>query len=208
MIYTLEDYKNDVSRNERLTTINSFEDLYNKWFYKNFQGQFVLERRKIKMEKPYQNILGLMGHGLELGFAWGTSTYVLLTKYSNITLDLLDFLECYEKIGNIFKNYYATRIKDIFICNSRNIPVRDNVYDFINSQSFFEHLTEEDYWSTLRECKRTLKQDGHFFVYVDQTVGKDNPEHVRVKPFNEIRAEIESVGFEALSDFHFINRKS
>lgn len=206
MKYTLADYKSDSFRNSLIKSINSIEDLKERWWNHKFHGIPVLERRRHKMSGPYKNIDRLEGHGLELGFAMGTSVAVLLERYPNITLDLLDFNDDLRKIGLILQKY-SPRIKQLYWGNSARMDFSDSKYDFVNSQSFFEHLTEDVYWDTLSEIKRVVKPNGFLFVYVDQTGGPGNPEHIRVRGHKKIRNEIGSYGFEPVSDFVFINRK-
>ena len=199
--FSLDDYRNEAFHNEVLARINSYDDLRANWFEVKHGGNFVLDRRKDKLRKAYPDGAIVTGHGLELGFGLGTSTQVLFDWYPDVTLDLIDFNENNLKIGHILKKQYPKRVRELFIGNTNSIPVPDNCYDFVNSSSFFEHLTEEDYRSTLKELYRTLKPGGRVYVYVDQIAEN---QHIRIVSPEQTCKEMQVVGFNAINNFLYV----
>ena len=202
MQFSLEEYKKDTFHNDILASIHTYQDLCDKWFNVKHGGNHVLQRRKDKLRKAYAEDCVVAGKGLELGFGLGTSTQVLFDWYPEITLDLIDFNPNNRKIGDILKAQYPERVRNIFINNtSAVLMMPDDYYDFINSSSFFEHLSETDYWGTVEECFRILKPGGRLFVYVDQ-IAED--QHIRIVPPKQTREELVYIGFNAVTDYLFV----
>jgi ubiquinone/menaquinone biosynthesis C-methylase UbiE len=186
-IYDEDDYTKEI-----VNSIKTKDDLWKKWFDKN------LPKRHKKIINIYKNVK-LSGHGLELAFGLGTSTQWLIDNYPNITLDGIDFNEHLIPLIPVLKTI-SHRIKDFWIGDASFINKPDDHYNFVNSCSFFEHLPSEVYWEVLKECYRVLKPNGLLGVYLDTSKGK---QHIRLRPAKVIRKEVESMGFNALTDYLF-----
>jgi len=192
-------YQNEENNKQIIGEINNALDLLEKWYLKIVSpaGTPKISRAR-KMSYCFKEGDVVEGHGLELGFGMGTATFALLDRFPNITLDGIDFQQTFAKIIPYFTDLYGDKIGEYWIGDMQSTEKPDNYYDFINSQSIWEHLTEEVYWNTLKECYRILKPGGKIYVYVDQGPG---PEHIRVVPPFVTRQEMEYVGFKGITDY-------
>lgn len=197
---TYDEYKayyDNEEYNERIVaSMSHAEHLITKWYHAPFGGSTPAKNRDSKMRVCYDGF-NVEGNGLELAFGLGTASLWLLEKFPNIILDGVDFQRRFDKIGAFLKELYPYSVGDYWIGDICDMPKDDDFYDFINSSSVWEHLTEEVYWAALKECYRVLKPNGKIFVYVDQTEG---PEHIRVKSHSEILKEMQSVGFKPINE--------
>jgi ubiquinone/menaquinone biosynthesis C-methylase UbiE len=190
-------YDGNLWNQEIVDSMTCADDLLSKWYHKPFGNSTPAKNRDVKMRQAYGDRT-VSGLGLELAFGLCTSSIWLLDKFPDITLDGIDFQERFLKLTPFLREIYGTRIGDYWCGDVSKINKPDNHYDFINSSSVWEHLTEDIYWKTLKECFRVLKRGGRIFVYVDQDTGGD--EHIRVRPHSTIKKEMESVGFVAEND--------
>lgn len=200
-----EDYFEYYNRDDKPTKLNieklfkEPKDLLDKW-YKTPRlggGRTPEDSRNGKMVLCYTGEK-LSGRGLEIGFGMGTSTHWLMDRYDDIVLDGIDFQEHVVVVGDFLKELYGDRIGEMMVGDLQNTEISDNTYDFINSSSVWEHLTEDVYWNILKECHRILKPNGKIYVYADQTAG---PAHIRVVPPAVTRKEMEKVGFKAITNY-------
>lgn len=189
-----------------INRFNSSTDLIEQWYNIDYNSRHVLKRREFKLQHIYgskKDKVYLKGHGLEMAFGFGESIYVLMQWYKDITLDALDFNPLLTKIVPYIKTLNGDRLKDIWIGDAQNIPKSDNYYDFINSCSFFEHLSEGVYWNILTEAYRVLKRGGYLGVYVD--VGKNGSgEHIRCVPLDQTKKELCQIGFSSINNYLYI----
>ena len=204
--YNQKDLETPQLIESKLQTFNHASDLITKWYRKPRDGRnsnTPEQGREEKMLHCYENkgnVKKLIGKGLELGFGLGTSTHWLLEKNNNIVLDGIDFQTNLQKIIPFLKELYGEKIGDYSIGDMQQINKPDSYYDFINSSSIWEHLTDEVYWNTLKECYRVLKPQGKIYVYVDQSAPNIG-EHIRVVGPEVTRREMESIGFKGLTNY-------
>jgi hypothetical protein len=186
-----------------LDQINSGAELLSKWFDKPFSETNLStprDSRHSKLMHCYHDVPTLEGHGLEIAFSMGCSTIWLMDRYPNITLDSMDFQPCFKKLIPYFKELYGNRIKEFWIGSAHTTGKPAGHYDFINSASVWEHLTEDIYWKVLRECHRVLKPEGKLYLFVDPGPN-DGEEHIRCVPLNQTVAEMRVAGFENITPF-------
>jgi ubiquinone/menaquinone biosynthesis C-methylase UbiE len=201
-----DDYYNYYNNNDdQMTEENGkrfkvASDLIDLWYRKprKGDGKTPEEGRTKKMLKCYEGE-EVTGLGIELAFGFGTSTHWLMERYDNIVMDGLDFQAHFINVAKFLKELYGDKIGDYSIGDIQTTGKPDNHYDFINSSSVWEHLTEDVYWNTLNECYRILKPGGRIYVYADQ--GPKGGEHIRVVPPEVTRKEMEKVGFKAITNY-------
>jgi ubiquinone/menaquinone biosynthesis C-methylase UbiE len=198
MAWSKRDYDNDPDNLKSLRDVHCLEDLVDKFYLK---GKAYASRKR-KMQNILENIKDLKGNCLELAFGFGTSIYVLLETYPNLTIDTFDFSESVSKLIPMMRKYHGPRLRHLWIGRCENIPVRDNTYDFINSQSIFERLNEAQYNDTVKECFRVLKPNGMMGVWVDQSRDGDT-QHIRVRSHESTAKEITKFGFKKITNHIF-----
>ena len=195
-------YLPDDSHNQLVDSINSSEDLLVKWYDKGATKKRLRKLSPAMMDDDGKYTVDFNGKtGLELGFGVGESCYCLSLAFPTMVLDGVDFNPMNEKLIPFFHDLFGGIMGDFWIGNTCSIPKPDVSYDFINSSSFFEHLTEGDYWPTIRECHRVLKPGGQMFVFVDQQ--PDEEQHIRVISPEDTRKELVSVGFTSINPYRY-----
>jgi len=181
-------YEKDTETQEIVDSINSPEDLINKYYNQKFGNpKTIIQRRNFKMQHAWKAIQ-LNGHGLELAFGLGTSIYWLCKRFPDITLSGIDFADHYRPMLKHLRGLFPARIGGIWINSVENMNwIAGNYYDFINSSSVFEHLPDHVYFKTIDECYRVLKPGGLMGVYVDQSKCL---QHIRIVKPKQTRKEL------------------
>ena len=195
MAWKKKDYDNDAENLLLLANVNNLQQLDSLSIQKGYKY-----KRFNKMAHFLYHIKDLEGIGLELAFGFGESLAILFETYPKLIMDCFDFSRSVRKLIPIFKSEYP-RIRHIWVGRCEQIPIKNNQYDFINAQSIFEHLNNEQFHLTLQECFRVLKPNGIMGVWVDQ--GNDGKQHIRCKPHNLAAKEISKYGFKPLTDHIF-----
>lgn len=199
---TAEEYAVDKDNIKYVNQMQVPSDMVNKWYniHYNFDAKknpkTVIENRIDKINNIYDGgKLDVVGKALELGFCFGESLYVLQQWYPDVVFDALDFCPLFSKLIPLIKGLLGKNIDDMWIGDAQQIPKPDNYYDFINSASFFEHLPEDVYLNTLRECMRVLKPGKIMGVYLDH--------HAGFVSIEQTKKELISNGFISVTDYIF-----
>lgn len=91
----------------------------------------------------------------------GCGTGVMMECLSNISSNVIG-------IDNslLALSYAKNRIniKKLIGCDSRNIPIKDNIFDLVIASDLLEHITDDE--AVLSEANRVLKKDGRLIVTV------------------------------------------
>jgi hypothetical protein len=130
------------------------------------------------------------GRGLELGFQCGKTAHWIKSKYPDLVLDILDWNEELKKIVEPIREISA--VNEIFFQDCQDIQKDDGFYDNVFSLDFYEHLTEDIYFNSIKEVHRLLPDGGKFFVFLGHT---KHPAHINVRPVPTIVRDIASRGF-------------
>ena len=185
----------DVATRGWMSKINCKEELIEQE-YIGKKGMY--KKKQVDKLKMLYGKSGIKGHGLECAFSCGTSLYWLANLYPKLTFDAFDFNYVLVKIIPFIKEILGDRLKEIWIGNAMDIKKPDNHYEWINSCDFFEHVPEAAYWPIIKEVYRILKPGGLLGVYVGQP---KLVQHIRIVPPEQTKKELESIGFNALSDY-------
>jgi len=150
-----------------------FEGKYKKWFKKT----------------------ELVGHGLDLGFTNGRGIYFLSKLYPDCKITAIDFNKNTELIHNYLKKLIP-QIIELRTENCSNLTDEDEKYDFCTSTDFYEHVTEDVYFKSIKEVWRVLKKEGLFCVYLGKTI---LPEHINLRTDYQVFQDMKENGFKIVS---------
>jgi SAM-dependent methyltransferase len=146
-----------------------------------------LYRTVVKKAGPWRRALDVgCGHGY------------LLSRFQAPELYGIDIAQGAIKIA---KN----RVKEANFCqgDSRNLPLKSNIFDCVICTELFEHLPGDD---AIRECYRVLKSNG---VALFTTPNKTNvwgervPGHIRPFSFHAFASFVQEASFEIVSSRKF-----
>jgi len=131
------------------------------------------------------------GRVLDIGFQNGKTLYQLSQKYPDVKIDALDFNHGLSNAIPFYKKLMPN-LEDIWIGDCQNINKPDGYYDNIHCIDFYEHLPEEVYQQSMKECYRLLKNNGEMFVYVGKT---DAHAHIHLVPNETVIKDMTKNGF-------------
>jgi len=193
----------DYPENEKVAqSLNTVDEL-------RAYSQKMLSKRNIKNLHCFGKVKELKGHGIELGFNFGCSVMWLLDRYKEAVLDGIDFQDRVLKVVPLLRQMYGERVGEFWIGDTQDTGRPDDHYDFITALSIWEHLTDEAYFNTLKECYRILKPGGTIYVYVDgceekhRTTAAVNARHIRCVTLPQTVTEMQEAGFERVDNFRF-----
>lgn len=134
---------------------------------KNTDGIYYLLKGAIKQPSPEETLL-------EVGSGPATRT-IPFAKSTNLQLSLLDPLESAHELAQKRAARYGIPCTNI-VGSVLNIPIKDNVYDYVVSIGLNEHFLNGDRKKCFTEMYRVTKQDGICVVIVPNLWGSINIE--------------------------------
>ena len=154
----------------------------------------IPEHNRQRFLKWFKNVENVSGSMLEMGFNAGKTIYWMSQRFPDLNIiDGFDWNPGVEKlIPHIKHHVSAVRNLEIGHCKDALLKFQDNSYDVVTSLDFFEHLKEDEYFFCIEQAFRVLKDDGIMFMYIGES---NNPEHINLRPLNNVIKEIESRGF-------------
>ena len=196
MTWGKKEYDGDVANIEQLKDVTNLQQL------REVNEKYGYTRTRYeRMDNFLRNVTELKGLGLELAFGFGSALLVIVDNYPDIIMDAFDWSDSMAKLIPIFERDLKGRVRKVWQGSCESIPMPDNTYDFVDAQSIFEHLTDDQYDKTLKECYRVLKPGGLLGVWVDQT--PDKKQHTRCKPHDKAAAEVVTYGFKKITNHVF-----
>lgn len=191
--------------NKELLSFN--EKQLSEWYEENYDKEWFLECDGTKYlvnyytkHRPglfgrYQLWFGkvpLCGHGLDLGFTNGRGLYFLTKIFPHCSITAIDFNKNTELIHDYLKELIP-QIVELRTESCSNLADEDEKYDFCTATDFYEHVTEEIYFKSIKEAYRVLKPSGKFCVYLGKTI---LPEHINLRKDPQVIQDMKENNFQ------------
>ncbi len=174
---TIEDVKRlyNLERNIKLSS-KDLKCIYDDYYFRNCVGSKTLADKLFESKglevSEYQKLpLKLANIKLDdkvLDFGCGRGEIIFQTANLGAISTGLDFSLDTIKIAQYVREMHTPEIRNrtnFVLCNGEEIPFPDNTFDKVFLLDVFEHLSNEELYSTLSEIKRALKPDGLLIIH-------------------------------------------
>ena len=148
-----------------------FFNANSKNIFINFSGKSIYDNEYL-MKRDYQelyvrdvaiNALGevLNKKGLDLGGGAGTYSHFLTLMGADMSVQDLSEIDRKQGLAQCRKIGINVEYK---IGDAQNLQFKDETFDFVISNDFFEHINHEEKINVIKEVSRVLKPGGTFVI--------------------------------------------
>ena len=164
----------------------------NKYFNNHYQGGYQAQANNPVFVKKFKETLSLglkKGKVLDVGCAYG----YFLKPFIDAGFDSYGVDVSEHAIETARKLFPEATFK---VCNvdTSPLPFKDNYFDCVIQIFLLEHV--ENYYQTLKECRRVLKKGGLLFIYIPtekRWYGDDT--HINIFSTKKILTKIKRINF-------------
>ncbi len=174
---TIEDAKKlyNIERNIKLSS-KDLKCIYDDYYFRNCVGNKTLadkffESKGLEVgeyQKLPLKLANIKPDDKVLDVGCGRGEIIFQTANLGAISTGLDFSPDTIKIAQYVQEMHLPEIRNrtnFVLCNGEEIPFPDNTFDKVFLLDVFEHLSNEELYSTLSEIKRALKPDGLLIIH-------------------------------------------
>ena len=146
--------------------LDSFSDLLPFDKFPQYAGRSFIKDEKFPKQEPDRNTLSPLDYYLYLNefplCNKKTKSSYKAHEYYRVNDEILNFVKA--TYNNPEKSKWDSRVQDVIL------DYQNETFDIISANNVFGYINDNDYLSTLKNIKRTLKTKGSFISdpYVDQ----------------------------------------